>query len=226
VSRDEEGTFSDADLARGVAKLNAAREAAGMPAVPWGQADAHPSPEVLDELAEVGERARDLARRAAADPLRQSEDAFTVRHCAEWCETVGIGAEWVPVMVAELADDGPDSALASPTASRSVSVNHPPTQQETPAMHATDVVAYTYRADIYCPECILGQLPTGPGETFDGWADCTDMAPEDNLSELAAAFGIDRMDEYTFDSGDFPKVVFASQVEADEFCGDCGRELS
>lgn len=90
-------------------------------------------------------------------------------------------------------------------------------------MHATDIVAYTYRADNYCPRCIIDVLPTGEGEAFDGWALAAGatMPAEQNLAELAEAFGIDRSDERSYDSGDFPKVVFVDQVEDCEHCGSC-----
>lgn len=95
-------------------------------------------------------------------------------------------------------------------------------------MSSTDIVAYTYRADTYCPNCIISVLPTGPDEMFDGWAiaDGADyISTEDNLTEIAAAFQIDRFNESSFDSGDFPKVVFESQVEYAEWCGKCGAEI-
>jgi len=94
-------------------------------------------------------------------------------------------------------------------------------------MHDTTIVGYTYNADIYCPRCIIEQLPTGDGGAFEGWAlaEGITMSTEDNLSEIAAAFGIDRDDEASFDSGDFPKVIFASMAEGDEHCGACGEPL-
>lgn len=94
-------------------------------------------------------------------------------------------------------------------------------------MSSTDIVAYTFQADTYCPDCIIDQLPTGPDQAFDGWAVAPSvrMSVEDNLTEIAAAFQIDRFDESSFDSGDFPKVVFDSQVEFTEYCGSCGSEL-
>ena len=94
-------------------------------------------------------------------------------------------------------------------------------------MRATDIVGYTYKADLYCPVCIVGMLPTGPGEEFDGWAlaEGVRMSTEENLTEIAAAFGIDRMDEETFDSDDFPKVVFASQALDGDHCGRCHTDL-
>lgn len=94
--------------------------------------------------------------------------------------------------------------------------------------NAADIVGYTFRADIFCPRCIIDQLPTGEGEAFDGWKLAEGAAPmstEDNLDEIAAAFVINRMDERTYDSGDFPKVIFASMIERDERCGVCGESL-
>jgi len=96
---------------------------------------------------------------------------------------------------------------------------------------AWDIAGYNYNGDTYCPDCIIGALPTGDGQAFEGWATVAfpmipmvRMSTEDNLSEIAYAFGIDRMDERSYDSGDFPKVVFESSVE-DDICTTCGREL-
>jgi hypothetical protein len=89
----------------------------------------------------------------------------------------------------------------------------------------TEIVAYTFQAAIFHPHCIVAALPTGEGEEFDGWAlaaGADPMSVEDNLSEIAAAFGIERMQEDSFDSGDFPKIVFGSQVEDDTMtCDGC-----
>lgn len=94
--------------------------------------------------------------------------------------------------------------------------------------HATDIVGYTFNADQYCPQCVISALPTGDGEAFDGWAVAPGapfISTEDNLAEIAEAFGIDRMDEHSFDSSEFPKVIFRSSLEDDEHCGDCGELL-
>lgn len=86
-------------------------------------------------------------------------------------------------------------------------------------MHATQIVAYSFRAELYAPSAILDALPTGEGETYDGWAHPESVKPrtleaiEESLRELALSFGIDRDDEHSFDSDDFPKVVFASQID-------------
>lgn len=90
---------------------------------------------------------------------------------------------------------------------------------------AYSIVGYIYQADIYCPSCILHVLPTGEGEAFDGWKDVSGtMTAEENLDELAAAFGIDRYNEESFDSGEFPKVVFASD-SPDDYCGRCDEYI-
>lgn len=82
------------------------------------------------------------------------------------------------------------------------------------------IIGYQYRADVYCPSCIIDALPTGEGEAFDGWRDVSGtMSTEENLSEIAQAFGIDRQDEHTYDSDDFPKVIFAD----DDLIADCGN---
>lgn len=96
-------------------------------------------------------------------------------------------------------------------------------------LHATTIVGYAYCADLYCPICIVRALPTGEGGAFDGWAIAEGYAPmpstEDNLSEIAQAFGINRANETTFDSGDFPKVVFASDASEDDYCAMCHERL-
>jgi hypothetical protein len=80
--------------------------------------------------------------------------------------------------------------------------------------YASDIVGYTYRADyiyrteLYCPGCILAVVN---GLTVDHAADTA----ERDLDVLAAEHGIDRYDESTFDSGDFPKVVTRDMLRKD-----------
>ena len=62
-----------------------------------------------------------------------------------------------------------------------------------------------------------------------------EMNEEDALDQIAAANGFDRHDEKSFDTDEFPKVVFASQIDSftddgyevcdDERCYCCGEEL-
>jgi hypothetical protein len=92
-------------------------------------------------------------------------------------------------------------------------------------MNAVDIVGYTYRSENLHPHCL--RLATGPGERYDGWAlaDGVVMATEDDLNEVAYAYGINRRDEATFDSDDFPKVIFADMVAEGEECSRCGIDL-
>jgi hypothetical protein len=82
-----------------------------------------------------------------------------------------------------------------------------------------DVVGYAYRADVYCPTCVLVALG---GPTPEQSADGVDV--EATLDRIAKARGIGRDDERDFSSDDFPKVVFRDEAsEPPEVeCGGCG----
>jgi hypothetical protein len=82
--------------------------------------------------------------------------------------------------------------------------------------HATDIVGYTYAADVFCPDHIV-YMVTGNGNDYD---------TETTLGLLASARGIERMDEKSFDSDEFPKVVFASDAwQSTDVCGWCGHAI-
>lgn len=78
-------------------------------------------------------------------------------------------------------------------------------------MHATDIVAYTYRAETLCPHCIMARF-NADGRLGDD--------VEKVLQWHAKLRGIDIFNERTYDSGDFPKVVFADQAHHCEDCKD------
>lgn len=89
-----------------------------------------------------------------------------------------------------------------------------------------DIVGYTYRADTFCPACIVGQITVNPGDVHH-------KAPlmatpthevEQQLDLLARIGGTSRDDEHTFDSDDFPKVIFRDMMrweEPSDICGQC-----
>lgn len=77
---------------------------------------------------------------------------------------------------------------------------------------ATDIVGYTYKADLYCPKCILAVMWNG--STVER-AKYESQDAEDSLEVVADALGIDRDDESSFDSGKFPKVVRRSMLRQD-----------
>jgi hypothetical protein len=79
-----------------------------------------------------------------------------------------------------------------------------------------EITAYTFNADIWCVGCVETHF-----ERNHGIAPAT---AEDMLDEYAEANGIDRDDESSFDSDDFPKVVL--DIDADtEICGQCHNEI-
>jgi hypothetical protein len=78
------------------------------------------------------------------------------------------------------------------------------------------IVGYTYAADTYCTgECVTDamEVASSPDPT-----ECV-------LDQVAQERGIDRMDERSFDSDHFPKVVFGKSVDEPEQCGGCGVEI-
>ena len=89
-------------------------------------------------------------------------------------------------------------------------------------MKSYDVVGYQFDADIYCDDCISDELHARIPEVRDVEGTWFDV--EGFLRRCALILGIDLHDERTYDSGDFPKVVFADQAE-DEHCGRCHEPL-
>ena len=83
-------------------------------------------------------------------------------------------------------------------------------------MNATTIVGYTYQAENLHPTCAVLDY-AGDTDPF--------VSVEVELDRYAERIGIDRMDETTFDSGDFPKVIFSSMLDGTETCGRCGDQL-
>lgn len=90
--------------------------------------------------------------------------------------------------------------------------------------NSSSIAAYTFAADIYAPSCIVGALTST--DAYQGWAlgEGITMGVEEDLNEIAFAFAFDRQDETSFDSDEFPKVVFHDQIEEDKPCA-CGLQL-
>lgn len=79
-------------------------------------------------------------------------------------------------------------------------------------MKSHDIVGYTYKADNYLPETLI-ELMISNGTASPG---ARGMSAEDVLDQIAATNGIDREDEYSFDTDDFPKVIFVDQITEDD----------
>lgn len=93
-------------------------------------------------------------------------------------------------------------------------------------MSAFDIVGYDFKGGRYCTGCIKAVMPTAEGEAYEGWADATGaMGAEEFLQGIADAFGIDRVVERSFDTSEFPKVIFRGHVHGVEVCDMCGGEL-
>lgn len=105
-------------------------------------------------------------------------------------------------------------------------------------MKSFHIVAYTFQADIVCPDCIAKwaaeQLRIEEYKPFDVEQVIKDKGPaydvgvfayrsESLLEEVATIWQINLEDQYSFDSDDFPKVIFADQIEQTENCGECGE---
>ena len=77
------------------------------------------------------------------------------------------------------------------------------------------VVGYTYRADVWCRACIAARFTLRGYHVHDS---------ETTLDLAAQRAGINRRDERSFDSGEFPKTILSLSVndETWEHCGECG----
>lgn len=90
---------------------------------------------------------------------------------------------------------------------------------------AWDIVAYTFQADTWCPDCMRTYAEAQINFLGKFYVDTGGMFAEGVIGHWADAAGINRGDESSYDSGDFPKVVFQSMVEDVEHCGQCGEEI-
>lgn len=89
-------------------------------------------------------------------------------------------------------------------------------------MNAAEIAGYTFDAELFHPNCLISVLVLNRELS----PAALDMGNERALDQHAAANGIDRADESSFDSSEFPKVVFVDQVDADEdICAHCADYL-
>lgn len=90
-----------------------------------------------------------------------------------------------------------------------------------------DVVGYTFHAALICPSCIVGAVADGGGRV---WGELlgvpAGVTAEEGLAIQAERLGVDRMNESSYDSGDFPKVVFRFSGADLEGCDVCGADLT
>jgi hypothetical protein len=84
------------------------------------------------------------------------------------------------------------------------------------------IVAYTYNAEQLCVDCMH---PVSVQIFRDAGGKVESMSVETNLDAAALYTKVNRQDEHTFDSDDFPKVVLSIQIDGCERCTRCGRHI-
>lgn len=86
-------------------------------------------------------------------------------------------------------------------------------------MKSYDIIGYVYKADTYCPACTVSEVRVdyNINTLYTG-------NEEKQLRQMAWDLGIEYDDEYSYDSDNFPKVIFADQNE-DDYCGSCHEPL-
>ncbi len=85
-------------------------------------------------------------------------------------------------------------------------------------MNVDTIVGYSFKAETFCTEHIKLEVHrrlVKPLGIYDN--ETNKLDPELYLDAIASKLGIDRMEESSFDSDDFPKIIFHS----DEWDGDC-----
>lgn len=108
-------------------------------------------------------------------------------------------------------------------------------------MKSFHINAYVFQADIVCCDCIAewaekelkeeGFSQEGVDRIVRDLPPATDVGfmafrSESLVSKLADMWQLNYDDECSYDSDDFPKVVFADQIEGKEYCGTCHEEIS
>ncbi|MFN3256879.1 MAG: hypothetical protein ACE37B_14425 [Ilumatobacter sp.] len=90
-----------------------------------------------------------------------------------------------------------------------------------PYRRSDEITAYTYQADIYCPACLIETL------IADGIAApaARDMPTDDVLEQCADALAINRDDDTTYDTSEFPKPVFLDWLTPGDTCTSCHQPL-
>lgn len=110
-------------------------------------------------------------------------------------------------------------------------------------MKSFHIACYVFQADIVCCDCIANWAKDRLMEETNYSSDTIEEIVQDGgeapnfdtgvfayrsetlLRMLAPKWKINLEDEYSYDSDNFPKIVFADQVEDREYCGVCHEEI-
>ena len=80
------------------------------------------------------------------------------------------------------------------------------------------IAGYIYKADIYCPTCAMETYAKAHNTLIVD-------PPESFFDQQANLAGVDREEETSFDSDEFPKMVFTWDASNQDTCGKCGKSL-
>jgi hypothetical protein len=89
-----------------------------------------------------------------------------------------------------------------------------------PYQRVDEIAAYLYRADLHCPACVIEAMIA----RRDASPAARDMPTEAVFDQCAETLAIDRHDETSFDSSEFPKVVPRADVAEGDRCAACHHE--
>jgi hypothetical protein len=84
-------------------------------------------------------------------------------------------------------------------------------------------VAYMFQADLYTPAGLVNRLVELGIRSPGAWS----MSAEDVLDQWANDEGVERNDEYSFNSDDFPKVILPFDTIPDgEYINENGERVT
>jgi hypothetical protein len=86
-----------------------------------------------------------------------------------------------------------------------------------PYRRSDELAAYLYRADLYCPACVIEAMIA----TRDASPAARDMPTEAVFDQCAEAMVVNRGDETSYGSDEFPKAVFLDALDNDDRCAAC-----
>jgi len=107
-------------------------------------------------------------------------------------------------------------------------------------MKSYHIAGYVFHAEIQCCDCVAEWTSDELRQEGYTLRD-VDLIVQNNpleydsgvfgyrseilLRKLAKLWQINLEDEYSWDSDDFPKLIFADQIEDNEYCGKCGDKI-
>jgi hypothetical protein len=86
-------------------------------------------------------------------------------------------------------------------------------------MNGSDITGYLFRGETFCPTCIHDLFVP-----FD-WAGGSQHSTEEILDRVATEQGVNRHNEKSFGSRQFPQALYLDDVTRADLCFFCGTPL-